>query len=136
MVWNSDVEDVTILKQINTIVTILSITGSLWATYYSSKTLSAANVSVKFIFAITISDFLFSIANLMSIFEDKTLNTPFCHVEAVIRQSSWILSLFFSTALAVFCYKSCNKGYSFDQSQFFKQSLMLGGLLCLIMTTL
>jgi len=136
MVWNSNIPSVSLLKNTNTIATILSVFGSLWASYYSARTLSASNTSIKFIFVITLSDLLFSIANLMSIFEPEIENSVLCHIEAIIRQSSWKISLFFSSALAVFCYKSCSGGYDFNQGRFFNACLIIAFSLCLITTIL
>lgn len=136
MVWNHDIEGVTALKFINLISTLISLSGTLWASYYCIKVPSAINNSLKFIFAITFADLVFSCCNLMAHFEAEEELSTFCYVEAFIRQCSFFLSLFFATSLSLLCFKAAKYGDLFDQDSFFKKVLAIGLAICLLMTSL
>ena len=109
----------------NCIATTLSILGSIWTCYYCLKIRSSGNITLKLIIAITMSDFLYTIANFMSIFQTGS-DTFFCKLEAPIREVSLRLTLFFSTCLAILIYKSSKFGSDFDQEIYIKRIITIG----------
>ena len=110
---------------VNIVTTILSILGSIWTTYFCLKLRSSQNYSMKLILAITIADFVYSIINFVSIFEDNTWETV-CIIQSILREWSLQLTLFFSTCLALLCYKCAKYGSRYDQASFFKKCIIVG----------
>jgi len=130
MAWDPSMEGMSFLYILNCVATLLSLTGSLWMSYYCFKSLKFRNISIQFILAIAISDFLFSISNIMSSFEGQSM-TIFCQIEAYLRQGSFFASIFFSTCTAVFCYQTLKHAEKFNQTSFFKKALIFGIILLL-----
>ena len=134
MVWGNQVANADILYGLNLVSTILSLFGSSIMIYACLKTYKIRSISFKFLLAIAISDFVYAIANLFSAFE-KDSNDVLCHIEAFIRQFSFVLSVYFVTCTAVLCYRSVTSpGY--NQKKFFNRSLLIGCLYCLFLTSL
>jgi len=132
MVWN-DVHHGDLLKNTNTLATGLSFAGSIFMIYHCLRVPSRNSVTVKLILSIALADFIYSIANLMSAYEDKGPQvSAFCKAEAVLRAFSHVMSIFFASSLSVICYKSVSRGRAFDQEQFFKISSLIGALYCLL----
>jgi len=128
MAWSDDIPNRTILYSINALATLLSLAGSLWMTYFCMKT-SSRTLSPKLILGIAVSDLLYSIANVMSIFEDKDgeVVDDMCRIEAVIRFYSLKLTLFFSMLITILCYVALRKG-NINSKSFIKKSVV-GGVL-------
>ncbi len=110
---------------VNAVTTVISILGSLWTCYFCLKVKSSQNYSMKFILAITIADFIYSLSNLMSIFEDTDW-VRLCQLESIVRECSLQFTLFFSTCFALLCYKCTKFGSRYDQSSFFKKCIAVG----------
>jgi len=110
---------------INIFTTILSILGSIWTTYFCLKLRSSQNYSMKLILAITIADFVYSIINFISIFENNTWDKA-CAVQSLLREWSLQMTLFFSTCLALLCYKCAKYGSRYDQALFFRKCVIIG----------
>lgn len=132
MTFPDSLPHVTLLKDLNFIAVGLSFLGSLYIIYHCFKTKASLPASSKFILAIAITDFFYSVSNLMSGFQSKAENqkpeqiAPFCQWEAIIRFSSFKLTLLYATCIAISCYKSSQIGKRFDQDQFFRKSLIAG----------
>jgi len=111
------------------IATGLSFFGSIIICFLCLRMPSPLAVSFKFILAISISDFFYSIANIMSFFETPQTRT-LCYLEATMRHSSFILSLFFTTCLAIVSYKALKP--QFNQRKCFIRAVFIGPLLCVL----
>jgi len=136
MVWNPDLPNVKLLYSINCITTGLSLIGCIATCIFYFRARFSSNISLRFVLAITLADLFYSISNLMSAFEGQTMNN-LCYIEAFIRQCSWILSVFFATCLSILCCKASSKNkHNFNQGAFFKKSLVIGFLICAILTSM
>ena len=129
MIPNSSIEGAWFLYPLDLIVTILSLCGSLTMFYLCLRIRSPLVLSLKFILAISIADFFYSISNVLSNFESPSTRN-LCKVEAIVRQCSFILSIFFSTCVAIASYKGSESHTKFNRSSFFCKAIMLGPLLC------
>jgi len=125
---NSETDHLTLLYYVNLIVTFLSLGASYWMSYFCLKSYHAS-ASLKLILCIGINDFFFSISNLMSSLSSH--NTVICYTEAVLRQFTSVLALFFASCTAVLCYKTMKLAQNFDQQRFFKKILVIGPLICI-----
>ena len=132
MVWNN-VEQASLLRNVNNIATGLSFIGSIFIMYQCLRTPSPRSVTTKLILSIGIADFIYSIANLMSSYEDlgPTVST-LCSAEATLRSFSFLLSIFFASCLGIICYKTLSRGPNFEQERFFERSLYVGVLYCTV----
>lgn len=136
MVWN-DVENGGLLRNANNIATYLSFSGSIFMMYHCLRTPAPRSVSVKLILYIATADFIYSVANLMSAYEDLGPKvSTFCYIEAFLRAFSHVMSIFFATCLAIVCYKTLAKGMRFDQELFFKRFTWLGVIFCTLQVSL
>jgi len=131
MVWGSDVEGHSLLFNINLTATILSLTGSIIMSYSCFKRNPSTSIFLKMITAIAISDVFFSIANLLSTFEGEEMNS-LCYIEGFLRQSSFIMTLLFTTSLAILCSRIANLSVNPDQEDYFMKSLIFGIIICLL----
>ena len=114
------------------ITTFLSLCGSLFMSYFCFKTGSAHSPSGKLILSIALSDFLYSIANVLAAFEGETIS-KLCLAEGFLRVFSLELCLLFPTCIAILCYKATQPNQDFDQNSFVKKVIVYGvfGCLCL-----
>ena len=112
-----------VLYYVDLITAILSLIGSLSIaySYYEAKTRTTI---LKLIFGIALADFMYSIANIMSLFENTEIDV-FCRAEATIRAFSFNSGLTFTTSIAVFCYRAIKEGSELDQSKFLRRTFML-----------
>jgi len=133
MVWGPTVPR--FLYTINAVGTGLSLFGSFLMMCYCLRVKRSQSISVKFIMAIAVADFFYSMANLMAAFEDDT-NGPLCHLEAITRQFAFTLSIFFATCTARLCYKTSIIETAFSKNRFFKRSVTLGLTICTIVCLL
>jgi len=69
----------------------------------------------------------------MSNFENVQ-TVKLCYIEATIRHSSFILSIFFSACVAIVSYKSLLPQRDFNQRRFYLKSILFGPLVCIFMT--
>jgi len=130
MIHNPNTRGFSILYPLDLVATILSLLGSLVMCWMCLRLPSEKKtVSVKFILALAVSDFLYSIANFMSLLEKET--TPaLCTIEATIRQSSFLACIFYSACIAFVSYKSSFSRVHFNSNQFFIKMMILGPLIC------
>ncbi len=136
MVWN-DTEHADLFRNVNNIATGLSFVGSIFIMYQCLRTPSPRSVTIKLILSIAVADFIYSIANLMSSFEDLgPIVSTLCSTEATLRSFSFLLSIFFASCLGIVCYKTLSRGPHFDQETFFKRSLYIGVIYCTIQVLL
>jgi len=132
MIPNSPVPEANLLYNIDLVITILSVIGSLVLCFLCLRVPSPTTLSLKFILAISIADFFYSIANVLSIFEEKT-TFKLCWTEANIRQVSFILSIFFSACTAIAFYRGSTGTHKPQaQLQFFKKCVTICPLICLL----
>jgi len=134
MIQDHNVRGYHILFPLDLAVTILSLLGSSLTCYFCLRIPShSKTISVKFIIALSISDFFYSIANVLSNFEtEKTLDL--CAIEAWVRQSAYVLSIFFSACIAIISYKSSLPESLFNSNKFFMLTTLLGPLVFLLAT--
>jgi len=131
MLKNANVAGASFLYWLDLVATILSFCGSLWLIICCLKAPSPKSLSLKLIAAVGIADFLYSIANLLS--SIQTIGEPgpipgilLCNLEAVLRQFSYVLTIFFSTCIAVASYFSIRPAKRFNKSLFFLCAVVLG----------
>jgi len=120
------------LYGLDLVVTTFSIFGSLFMLFLCLRMRRSLTLSLKFILAISIADFFYSLANVISNFEVVPYTTGLCLFEAVIRHCSFLLSIFFSTCTAVASYKASFPNKKFDQGSFFVLNTTIGSLLCIV----
>ncbi len=131
MIPGSNLPHASLLFNLDLISTILSTVASVWMIYSCFKLPSPKNTSLKLIMAVAIADLFYSIANIMSNFQTPG-NDDFCIFEAYIRQAAFLLSMFFSTMIAIASYKISALQINSTRNSFFAYSLMVGVLLCLL----
>ena len=107
-----------VLYYANCIASILSLLGSFTLIYSCYKD-PTKNTILKLIFVIALADSMYSIANIMSLFEDDQVDT-FCQVEATLRLFSFDLGLCMTTSIAIFCYRAIKEGSEFNQTKFLR----------------
>ena len=107
-----------VLYYVNCIATILSLFGSFTLIYSCCKD-PIKNTILKLIFGVALADFIFSIANIMSQFEDDQVSA-FCQIEAMLRTFSLDLGFCMTTSIAIFCYRAIREGSEFNQTRFLK----------------
>jgi len=131
MVFGPTVHGASTLYIINCIASTLSLAGSALMAYFCGNMPSPKHVSIKFIWAIALADFVYSIANIISAFEndDKSVS-KLCYFEGIIRVSSFMLTLYFTTCLAITCCRISNLRRQRNHEPFFKKSLALGVFIC------
>ena len=134
MVWGENVAHVSTLYNINLVATGLSLVASLLMIYACLRSGKIRIVSFKLLLAIVLSDLGFSLSNLLSAFETQS-NGVLCHIEAFLRQFTYLLSMYFVTVTSILCYK-CTTHPNFDQNRFFLRVVAFGCLSCLFMTCL
>jgi len=131
MIPDANVPDATLLFNIDIVATALCFSGSLIMSYHCLKIRPPRNVSINLILCIAISDFFYSIANIISMFEHKDTVT-LCHIEAFIRQSTFLLSIYFASCTAIVCYKISTDDENFNRKLFLKKAIILGFFISLI----
>jgi len=113
------------------LATTLSFFGSLWMIIHCMRAPSPKSLTLKLIAAIGWADFLYSVSNLLSNFEiEDTLEVvesfDLCELEAILRQVSYVLSIFFSTCVAIASYFSACPRRKFNKTLFFSVSILIG----------
>jgi len=128
MTFPDTLHQVSLLKTLNFIAVGLSFLGSGYMIYSCVTPKGSMSASTKFILAIAITDFFYTISNLMSGLQEKASESvqPLCQWEAVLRFLSFKLTLLFASCIAISCYKGTKLGKRFDQDRFFKNSLIAG----------
>lgn len=106
---------------------LLSLGACLWLFTFIAKIPSPRPVSIKLILSLTIADFVYSIANILSFFDDNSDNL--CVVEAILREFSVLSSLAWACCISMLTYESFCKGKEFDQNLFFKKCMIAGCIL-------
>jgi len=127
-------QDMTLVHRVNYTVSILSFFGSLWMAYFCIKSASPRSLSLNILLAIAISDFAYSVANIMSEYEnyqDPNTVSAFCKFEGIIRHCSYVSSIYWTTCTAILCYRSSAYAKTFNQSTFFRKALF-GNLLVIL----
>jgi len=125
MIWHPEIQDSVFLYVLDLAISCISFIASFLMCIYCIRTMSTKSAPLKLILAIAISDFVFSVSNIMSAFEDSQKITTLCYVEAILRVSSFILSIFFTTCIGVLCYQACSFSNTFNQRNFFKAALAI-----------
>jgi len=133
MVWNPGLKDGPLLYNLNLIATSISLICSLAMCYLCFKT-TPKNTALKLILAIAISDFIYTICNFMSAFEDEKRDL-LCITDAIIREFTYTQSVFWVTCTAILCYKA-SKTHNFNQEAFFKKAVIIGLAISTIITIL
>ena len=133
MIRDPNFKGYAILYPFDLVATLLSLLGSIFMCYLYLRAPKPRTTSFKLILATSLADLLYTISNVMSNFENiETSNL--CYIEATIRNSSFILSIFFSACVAIVSYKSFLPQRHFNQRNFFLRSIVLGPFVCFFMT--
>jgi len=132
MAWGEHLEGRSILLTVNWIATSLSLFGCFWTIIQFFKSSPPRSISSKLIFLVTLSDLVYTIANLLSMFEsqDQSIVDGMCRFEAIIRFYSLKLTLVFSTCLAICCYKATDDQGDFDIKILFYRCLAFSIFVC------
>ena len=117
------------LKLADKITTALSLVGSVWMIYTCFNVPSPKTITLKFICAIAISDFLFAIANAFSSLQE-TDTYLLIKIEATFRETSILLSEFFSMCIATITYKSTISDRRFKQTRFYNTTIIMAPVIC------
>ncbi len=131
MIPNADIPNAQFLYVLDLVVTTFSIFGSLFMLFLCLRMRRSFTLSLKFILAISIADFFYSLANVISNFERRPDTIGLCLFESIIRHCSFLLSIFFSTCTAVASYKASLPKQSFNQNRFFFLNVTIGTLICI-----
>ena len=108
------------LQDLNFGVAVASLIGSSWMTIFCLRTERPRPVSLQIILAIALSDFIYSIANVMSYFESHFDNS-YCITEGFFRQFSYMSTIFWTSCTALLCYKTSLSERKFNQQLFLKR---------------
>ena len=136
MVWGPKVVDADLLKILNLVAAVLSLSGSSYMIYSGLKVASPKPALLKLILTTAIADFIYSISNLMSTFQTESTVDTMCYIEAGVRACSFVMSVFYVTCISVLCYKSLMPRNTFNQNLFFRRVLILGFIICCYLITL
>ena len=123
MAFSKDDPNSSLLLTLNLTVTILSLIGSAWMTFYCSQT-QRKNVSTKLILVLAIADFFYSISNLLSTFEGDDVNLT-CRVEAFLRGVSYSLSTFMTCSIVIYCVIFLNKDSNINQINYYRSAIAI-----------
>jgi len=123
-----------ILYWCNVVATLLSFLGSLWMTILCLKTPSPKSVALKLILAIALSDLVYTIPNVISMYGDG--NGLMCNIEGFLRELTAMLTIFFSTATAILCYKDSAFNAKFVQEVFYKKAVKISLFLALLLAVM
>jgi len=135
MIPNANIEGASFLYIIDLIATILSFVGSLTMCYLCLRMKAPRTISHKFILAISVADFFYSISNILSNFETKD-TTKLCFIEGFIRESAFILTIFFSTCTAVASLRIFWANSDSENKSLSRSALIIGPALCFCMSVL
>jgi len=129
--------NVEILVILDLTTSALSLIGSLVMCCFCLRVPSPKTTSVKFILALAVADFFYSLSNILSNFlingsQDLTL----CWIQGSIRHSSFILSVFFSACIARVSYLSALPDQQSRLSNYFVIAVSIGILSFLILPTI
>ena len=119
-----------LLQILNLISTIPSIIGSLLVFYFCQKSISQ-NTSIKLILALSISDFFYSISNLMIAFKYSEDN-PACQIEAILRSVSVRMAIWIASSISIFHYKMIKADPDFNKDRFVSLALGSGLIVSLL----
>ena len=114
-----------VMQILNLVASVPSIIGTLIMIYHTSTTLTS-KISTKLIFALAISDLVYSVANLLAIFK-LTKGSVGCDVEAILREFSSKFSIWIVSAIALLHYQVLKMSPKFNKMRFLIISI-LGGL--------
>jgi len=136
MVWDySKGEHTEVLFILHCIGTTLSILGTSWVVFYCIKSKAYRRVHLRLVFALTLSDFFYAVANVLAIFDPPAPKVNVnCTADAFIRVCSFTMIQLFATALTVLCYLKVKYGRAFNQSAFFNRTCIFGFVMCAWMT--
>lgn len=129
MIPNQDFDDYNIkaLVILDWCVSVISLISSLVLCYFCLRIPSPKTVSVKFILLLAMSDFFYSVSNILSYYltnEDNDLQL--CYIQGAMRNASFILTSFFSACTAIVSYKSSLPKGRFNLNLFFITAVLFG----------
>ena len=113
-----------LLRTINLVVTVPSFIGSLLMAYFCYITLSVDFI-IKLIFALAISDALYSLSNGMATL-NYTEDSTACKIEGSLRLFSLLLTMFWAATIAILHYKLVDPNANFKKSRFLVLSTVIG----------
>ena len=122
----------TLLQILNLIATILSFIRTIVMSYYCIINLST-NSSIKLILALALSDFFYTVSNVMMPFDIDDGSTE-CVIEGLIRDFFFKFSMCLAVAIAIFHYKIITAKTPFDKTPFIVKSILASLLISLIIT--
>ena len=95
-------QDPVLMQVLNLVATIPSLIATMWMIYFCFRGLSA-NISMKLIFPLAVSDFVFAIVNMMAVLQ-STDGSLLCETEAILRNLSSNFSVGIAASIAILHY--------------------------------
>lgn len=121
---------------LNLVAGVLAFVGSALMSWFCLRIPGKWSVSMKLLLAIAFTDLFGAISNLMSAFDTQTQSTnAFCYIEAILRESSFILTVLWASCIAILCYKIARPNGFINQNKFFKGAILTGIVICLALLT-
>lgn len=127
-----NVSNESFMQILNLFATIPSLITGLLMIYYCYKSMHIDS-SIKLILILAISDFLYSVCNLMTIF-DYSADSPACGVETFIRFFSSKFSACIVTSIALFHRQAIKMFPKFRSTRFLIISLTVSLIIGLIIS--
>ena len=109
-------QDPVLMQILNLIATIPSLVATVWMIYFCFRGLSA-NISMKLLFPLAISDFIYSIVNLMAVLQ-STAGSLLCDTEAILRNISSEFSICIAASIAMLHYHIIRMDSGFNKTKF------------------
>ena len=117
------------MHSLNLLASTLSLVGTALVAYICFQK-RALNVSINFIMVLSISDFFYSIANIISAFRPSQGSIG-CAVEGFFREFFIKFSVCIATSIAIFHYKTIAADANFQKMRFLIISLIIGAMISL-----
>ena len=119
-------QDLALMQILNLVATVPSLIATLWMIYFCFKGLSA-NISMKLIFPLAISDFVYSTVNLMPLLQ-STPDSSLCDIEGVFRNLSSNFSICLAPSIALLHYHIIKMDPGFNKTKFLTFCIVGGAL--------
>ena len=130
MVFNKENPASSSLLIINLVVTTLSLMGSGWMSIYCFQ-IRNKDIPTKMILTLAISDFFYSISNVLSAFEPDEDVSTMCTIEGFIRAAFYSISNFTTSWIVIYCVIFLRRDSSMNDEYYFRGTLAISILVSL-----
>jgi len=118
-----------VLLGLNIIASVLSVWGTLYL-FKSLAQLPVLSIAMRMVLLLGIGDFIFTIANILQIFNTDHY---ICLIEGVLRLAGASISVSMSMFIAILSMKTIQNPKEFNQQRFFVQASSLTAFIVLVM---